>query len=344
MAVSDYEKIMQAQKQRILDEYILNGGKKVYNYKISDDITKKVLTSGKKDEKDKKVQELINKLNETSQKFTLTNQNNDVSVENVSLERKQAKELSDEQINELASNELQDYKNSNISAIKDESKLKEQQLNENKQTLEKSADEQKSNILAYYDQAKENVSNQALQRGLARSSIVINQLGAFDENQINDLNKIDAELTQKVNNINFELSGLNGELQKALNDFDISYAVKLKDKINNLNTELEKEQNKIIEYNNQIALQEAQFNKSLDELREKLSSSDWDKQSNLADIYGKYGSGVVNRIVQESLYQTAKNYLKDFSHDEVLKLLQDENFKKSLGSAYDLVVNDYTSR
>lgn len=344
MAVSDYDKIMQAQRQRILDEYILNGGKKVYNYKISDDITKKVLSSGKKDEKNKKVQELITKLNETNSKFTLDNQHDGVSVDNVSLERKEAKELSDEQIKDMASSELQDYKNSSINAIKDESKLKEQQLNENKQMLQESANEQKENLAAYYDSAKENVSNQALQRGLARSSIVINQLGAFDENQINDFNKIDTEITEKVNNINFELSGLNGELQKALNDFDIGYAVKLKDKINNLNSDLEKEQSKIIEYNNQIALQEAQFNKGLDELREKINSSNWNKQTDLADIYGKYGSGVVNRIVQESLYQTAKNYLKDFEDEEVLELLKDENFKLALGSAYDLVAKDYTGR
>lgn len=35
VVMTEHEKIVKAQQQRILNEYIKNGGKKVYDYKIS---------------------------------------------------------------------------------------------------------------------------------------------------------------------------------------------------------------------------------------------------------------------------------------------------------------------
>ena len=61
--------------------------------------------------------------------------------------------------------------------------------------------------------------------------------------------------------------------ESALTSFDISYAMKLQNKISSLNAEIAKEQEKVLKYNKEIAKQEADYIKEQEKLRRKNKKS-----------------------------------------------------------------------
>ena len=111
-----------------------------------------------------------------------------------------------------------------------------------------------------YSKLKQDASSDALKRGLARSSIVINVLDAFDKGYIEEINKINNEIQSKITSLEGQKSLLDEQRQSALNAFDINYALKLSSKIDDINKELYEQEQKVIEYNNQIAQKEVRNN------------------------------------------------------------------------------------
>lgn len=326
-------------RAHLQNNYILNGGEKMYNYTIGDDVTKQVLSLNKQTKLQKKKDELLDALNNISNNF---NVNSSVEIpQKLTLERKEFEPKSEEEILKQAQNLLENYKTEQEKAITDEFKQKENQLFENSEILKKNNDLQKEQLNSYYENAKQKASDEALKRGIARSSIVINQLNAFDQDQIEKYKQLDQELTNKINAIEFEIAGLQGELDKALNDFNVTYAVKLQEKINDLNRDLEKQQQSIIEYNNEIALKEAEFNKKLAELQEELQKSNFNKNTDLIEIYGKYGSNIVQKYIQDSMFNATKSLLSDLSKEEILELLEDQNIKTALGPILERILKEY---
>lgn len=311
----------------------------MYNYKIGSDVTSQVQSLQQETKKKSKVDELLDSINQTKGTFDTQS---DVEVQdNISLERKTASDKTAEEIEQEAKSSLSAYKNDSIKAIEDENKNAQDELLANQAQLQESSQAQKAELEDYYETAKQNASDEALSRGLARSSIVINQLGAFDQDQIDKYNQIDTQLSESIDAINFELNGLESQLATALNDFDITYAVELQDKINELTTELEQEQQAVIEYNNQIALEEADFNKELSELKAELEDASFEKGTDILDVYGKYGSKIVDKYVQDTVYENTKTYLSNLSAEEALQVLQDETIKAALGDLYEDLLAEF---
>ena len=310
------------------------------SYKIPEDITNKVKSINDEEKNKKKLEEIYSKLDSVSNKFS--NSNSGSIPEKIELEKMEFEMPTDEEIKTTSENSLKEYKNSNISNIENEFKLKEDELNANKTDVINTTNQTKEQLNTYYNQAIENSENQALKRGLSRSSIVINQLDAFEKDKINDYKALDEKLNSDINAINFELNALSGEKQTALNNFDITYAVKLQEKINSLTAELNEKQKEVIEYNNEIALKEAEFNKDVDELKNELANTDWDKATDLVELYGKYGPNVVEKVRADEVYNTAKTLLNNLSANEIQVVLNDEGFKKRLGTNYEKLVLEFS--
>ena len=331
------KKIFDLEKQR----YNLNKGLFIYIYKTNDKVTTDVVNISNETVKKKKVDEILKQLEGINNKFK-TQVQQDGLPNNVELERLHQNEKTTDQIKQEAESSLVDYKNAQINSIQSESDNRKKDLVENKNILNESVAEQKDNLKNYYDTAKQSASDEALKRGLARSSIVVSQLSAFDNNQIENFKKLDEQLTNKVDAINFELQGLNSELDSALNDFNIAYAVKLQDKINALNTELNNSNAQITKYNNEIALKEAEYNQKLVELKNDMENQRFDNETDILDIYGKYGSGVVAKVVQDSLYDAMKKQLAGLSKQEIAELINDPNVKSMLGNnVYSVLVKEF---
>lgn len=316
------------------------GGLQMMNYNLPDMVVGQVTKLVDEEKKKKNLSDINSKIDSITVKYGGSNQ---TSVpDKISLEKMEFSKPSQSEIVRQSEDSLRDYRSAGLQNIEDEFKLKEDNLNSNKDDILESNNQAKQKLDNYYADAITSIENQALKRGLSRSSIVINQIDAFEKDKINEYKNLDAQLSNQINAINFELSALNSQKQTALNNFDVTYAVKLQEKINSLNQELSEREAEVIKYNNEIALKEANFNKEVDELKNKLGSASWEDAIDMVKLYGEYGPNVVNRVKSDEIYNSVKDYFKNLTREEILYIMSDADFKKKLGDNYTKLVNEYT--
>lgn len=283
----------------------------MYSYTFSQDDTNKVT---------QKTQDYSNMLDE----FKKVDDKYDLTTDEVSFEKKTFTKPSDEEIKTSAQNSLEDYKQTSLKNIEDDYNEKSADISSQIDELSKSAQSQKQEAKDLYSSLKQDASNDATKRGLARSSIVVNILDAFDQNMLNEINKINEEITAKVDSLNNQKTLLSEQRQNALNAFDISYAVELSTKIDEINQELAEQEQKVIEYNNEIAEKEAEY-------ESKRNQDTLDR----AEFIEKYGDDAILELKQSEKYKIALDYLNSLSKDEALNELDtNRTFTYELGPSY----------
>ena len=205
-------------------------------------------------------------------------------------------------------------------------------------------EETKKKIDLYYDNARQQTSDDALKRGLARSSIVINQLDAFNKDELKTFEALEKDFNNNLNAIDFEINSLTKQKEQALADFDIAYAVKLNDAINNLNTELSKKQAEIIKYNNDIAEKEKEYLNNYNKLVNDIKNKNIDKDVKMIDLTAEYGEKVVSNYRKNILNNIVNSYFAGMDKNEVLSILQNnDDLKSALGSYYQDILDKYRS-
>ena len=311
----------------------------MYNYKIDNETTDKVISSYNSSKDRKLVDELIDRIHTIDSNY----KNIDIpEYDQPDFKRLDDIKINSEDIKNQATQSLTSYKNDAIGKIESDYQKNKQKLDNSKIDLEKGANEDKLALKSYFDDAKENAKNNAIMRGVARSSIIVNTLDAFDKNEIDNINKIDSELSEGINAINFQLSSLNQQKEKALNDFDISYAVKLNDKINSLTAELNTKQEEVTKYNNQIEEKELKYKQSYDQFVADLKNDNADNNAKLVELAAKYGSKVVANYRKNQIFDALDAYFDGMDRASVIEMLNtNDQLKSVLGGLYDEVIERY---
>lgn len=250
----------------------------------------------------------------------------------LTLERKNVEELTDDEIENIAKNSLQDYYNSGVKSLNDSNAKSISDLNSKAEKAINNFEKNKQSLADQIENAKTNAENQAIKRGIARSSIIAGQLENFDRMKIDKQTEMEKELNNQISQINYEIDSLSSRLEDSLKAFDLNYAVKLQNKINDLKEEQIKKIEKALEYNNSIALKEAEFNLKQQEKSAKSSSQ---TQSSLTND------------VQKAKYKAAKDYFSNFSKEDALSELLNTNadyFREQLGSYYYKLYSDLKAK
>ena len=303
----------------------------MYKYRIDDATTKKVASIATKNSHNEKVDKLIDELKSYSNIFDYSSS---PELEKVEFERLDDVVIDEEKIKKQAENELVDYKNSSIQNIIDDTSSKVEKLEEDKVNSKKNYKEAIAETKSYYGKVKEDASNDILKRGLSRSSIAINVMDAFNKEELNRYDKLNNDLTYTINSIDEEITTLNAKQQEALNNFDITYAVKLQDKINSLTNELLDKQEEVLKYNNEIAEKEAEYNKKYAELEEEIKNSNFDKEQDLMEYAGKYGVNMIQKYKETQIYNKAVSYLDSMDKNIALnELMNNATLRDLLGSS-----------
>ena len=312
-------------------------------YSIYDEVTKKLLDLTKNNKNAKDFSEVLKNVETFQNRFSVATEGVDIN-KSLNLKRMADVEIDDEKIKKQATNELREYKNSSINNINSEHEDKKKQLNQSKSDLKNTFDEGVENLNSYYENIKEQTSNDALKRGLSRSSIVVNKLDAFSEEQLKNYNKLNYEYTSNINTINFELETLESAKKKALNNFDIEYAYKLNEKISDLSKDLYKKQMEVIEYNNEIAKIEADYEMKYSELKKQVEKSNKEHDYDLLELITQYGENTINNFKQSKSVEMMNDYLKMLEKADAKNILveNEKSIVKMIGEkAYAQLLNEY---
>ena len=281
----------------------------MYQYTFSSEDTENLT------QKTKKYSDLLDGFKDVDKKFSSQD-------EPFTLEKKTFTKPTDEEISSKAQDSLQDYKTQQLQAIEDDYNTKTTNIDTKIESANSDGDKQKQEANALYSSLKDQAKKDATKRGLARSSIVINILDAFDQNMIEKYNQINDQISSTISSLNNQKSLLSEQRQNALNAFDISYALKLSNKIDEINTELAKEEEKVLQYNNEIAQKEAEY-----ELKRKQNALDY------AQYIDKNGQDSIDKAKQDEKYILAKQYLDSLSKQEAMdEILNNKVFSSELGA------------
>lgn len=240
---------------------------------------------------------------------------------------------SDEELSAYAKDSLSDYQNKGVNAIESEINAKRSELEGQKENVAAAADEGYKSVNAAYNSAAEAVNNDSLKRGLARSSVAVNRNAEVETLRAGELADLGNKATAAVAEIDNSIGSLNTQLTKALNDFNIEYAAKLADKINDLKVERDKKTAEVAEYNNKI--KQLQYDNEVNKIKDE------------SDLY----SDAVNREldksklnldaetlekINKSNYNAMNDYLKTLSAEDAKKELTSSSYYREHTSDYYL--------
>ena len=289
----------------------------MYTYKFTDEQSEKI----------NKQANLFDEFKNIDKKYSFDNSD-------LTLDRMEYTAPTKEEVEESAKSSLQSYLDQGKNDILEEYSTKVDSINNLQSTNKQNLDTQKESLKNKYSELKQDASMDATSRGLARSSIVVNILDAFDQGMLEEYSKLDQEYNQKFQELEEEKSLLESQKQNALNSFDISYATKLNEKIEEINKEIEEKEKEVLEYNNKIAETEAEY---------KLNQQKQNQE--LVDFIGKYGSTALNRVKEGEKYNLALSYFYTLDKDEALaELTNNEQYKIELGNYYATLLQALKNR
>lgn len=308
------------------------------NYSVDDAVSKKVASAYSDDKEKDELDGIVGTINAINDSFGLIEipDYNEPEFARLDVPTKSSENIAKE-----AEESLVSYRNQELSNIDSTIDNKRSALEQNRVDLKENKDSSIDNISSTYAKARENASNDALKRGLARSSIVVNILDAFSKDEMDNINRVEKDFNDSLNAIDFEINALDAQRKQALSDFDIAYAVKLNDKINALTSEFEKKQSEIIKYNNEIAKQEQEYKENYDKLVADIKEKNIDNASRQSELVAKYGSKALANYTKNQIFAVLDNYLAGKDKNKIISILTSSNLKDALGSNYDEAYKKY---
>lgn len=275
-------------------------------------------------EKEKTKEDPVQKLEEIESKYAMDYVD---APESLGLEKKEFNDLSDDELYNKAVEKIGSSERGKKD-IEDKYNAKLEVLNQDAKRVKENSKAKTSEIENVYNNKQKNISDDALKRGLARSSIVIGKIAQVESERATVLQKELDDLSEKIMGVENEINKLNEDKEKALDDFDLSYAKAIEENIKEKRAELDKQKEEVIEFNNKVDELEAEYKISLDKQKQA-------KLKNNMQIKAEYGYTPDELKMQEEKYNYMINYLNSMTRSEAVNfLLNDEKIQKLLGDKF----------
>lgn len=270
-------------------------------------------------------EELLKKLEEIQNEYDSKKQKNESQPQKY--ERISYDAPTDDEINKLAKESIEATYGSKKDGMQKSYNEKKLSLTEKIERAMKEADEEKQASEKRFSDSKSNVENQALKRGVQRSSIVLGELGKLESEKNGEQAKIEADLKADVSETEKQLADLSEQLTEALNKLDMEKAIAVNEKIEKLKSERESKKNEAIKYNNSISEKESKEAKNAEkEAEETAKKTD-------------------SRFMKKKVGEILDYYLAFSDPQEALEdFLEDEDVSSYLGRYYSYVYNVLKAR
>ena len=193
------------------------------------------------------------------------------SLPKVTLQEKQYTAPDDATLKSKAESELADYRRNTENSLRQKSADKEEELNARRSAYDEARRSTEADLEKQYEAAARAIDNDAVRRGLARSSIAAVERGALEREYLGKSADVARDYANKISQLETDIASVNRKLQDALNDFNLTYAAKLTNRLNELKAEREKKMEEVIEYNNEV--------------KRKQASLDYDRMKTESDLY-----------------------------------------------------------
>lgn len=215
-------------------------------------------------------------------------------------EKRKLKSKTDESINKL------------LASVKNE-----------KENAEKSQD----SLSKAYDNAKEDVSMDALKRGLQRSSIVLQKVAELDSKKAEELISVQKNLEKTIAEGNEKIKALEQLLDESLANADTELASEIESALASEIGKLKEKQQEIEKFNNNVKKLEAEYQLKIAGKKEEAR----ELEKKLAEEY----KGVASKTRKNELVEACKEYFKGKGRIEAInELNKSDVLKDALGDRF----------
>lgn len=202
-------------------------------------------------------------------------------------------------------------------------------------------DQKEVDLTKALEKDKKKSANDMIKQGISRSSIAS---GAIEElNQAYDEDIAEArELSEtKIKGYELEIALLQKELKNDLEKLKISHANKVQDRIDKILSEIDRENQKIFAYNNEVAQKEQKDAEDRARLQAQVLADKYAQMRNEAK-YGYSGEKKENYLQRLKI---ARDYFDRLSKEQALKELQEnEKMYDYLGLYYNRLLSEIMTR
>ncbi len=248
--------------------------------------------------------------------------------DSLNLDKVEVPNKTDEEIIGAVKNSLTDKYSKKKETTDQSFREKIESLLSSTQTLKDRNQESQDQINQSYDNSIKATENQALKRGLARSSIVISQISSLEGGRASDLSQSLKDLENKLSDAEKQIASLESEQQEALNNLEVEYALELEEEIQKAKDDYQKSVQEAINFNNNVDKLEAEYKLKLDKQKQ-------DKQKTLTELKDKYDTTYTFNKIRDEQFNYLKDYLSELDKDYALSLLlTNREFKSVLGNRY----------
>lgn len=173
-----------------------------------------------------------------------------------------------------------------------------------------------------YKTSQNEIEDQAIKRGISRSSIVLNELTDLENAKNAKKSENEKELSDSVKNLTSQIDNLSEELNSSLKNLDMQKAYELSERIESLKDERDKKNLEVLKYNNDVIEKEKNYEKSLAKTAKQ----------EVEDIEFSTAKQKLNAVLEYYFaFEDPKDALKEFE--------KDEDMRKLLGEHYAYVYN-----
>lgn len=256
---------------------------------------------------------------------------------------------SDEDIAERAKTENALGKQQATNALQNKYGSQAEVLEESKKNASENLKEGYAQLQELYDQLRKRSENDSIKRGIARSSIATGTLDNLDAARMKGASSLRESYNDTVNNIDGNIAKLEADLDNALEELDIKYAVELKNRIAELQNERDKKAKEYEEYNAKVRKQNSENERKREEdiadylkKREKEKADAEEEQAKYESKYGYTGAKQENYAKR---YDAAYEFYSSLAPEIAADALEaSPNMKYYLGAYYDTLLNALSGR
>ena len=197
-----------------------------------------------------------------------------------------------------------------------------------------------SKINSYYDASVTAAENQALKRGLARSSIIIGQLDGIEKSRAGELSSSAANLAKTLSDIDANLNSLEAKRNSALESLDLEYASEVQTEIEKAVSDLNKKKQEVIDFNNKVKQLEGEYGLKKEKQKASIKQAENEfRLKNGMDVDAGYDDATRTKMMY------CLEYLNGMKRADALKKLTSDNmFAYYLGNAWLDVYNMQAAR
>ncbi len=168
-------------------------------------------------------------------------------------------------------NSLANDRADQIQAIRDRSENEVKQNTAVRDAYISDRDGERATLAENYEAAVRAVDNDAIKRGLARSSVAAVGRSELESEYLKRNADVEKSYGKKIAELDGEIAAADGKLRAALDDFNLSYATRLNQKIAELKAERDQKIERVTSFNNSV--------------REKQAKLDADKLKTESDLF-----------------------------------------------------------